>query len=131
MNTGSPAIEDELPVEDEWSPRWHKVVELTRAGHSVRQIAEIVGIQPRSVTRIRQHTGLTKHYVPPRPWTDEEKATAKAMLDDGVSYKEVGRTLGRDRHKLYKMFPGYAWPPEKRAQHSILIKQLNRIGVKP
>lgn len=93
-----------------------RVVELTRSGHSLSQIAMILGITRRSVERFRQLEGLTEGYVPPPEVTEEEVERARLLLEDGASYKEVGRTLGRCYHTIQRRLPGYEWSEEQRRE---------------
>jgi IS30 family transposase len=85
-----------------------RVVELTRAGHSATQIADILSITKRTVTRIRSDEGVAQAAAA-EPLTADEITRAAALLDDGCSYYEVGRTLGRHDTTIRKHFPGRGW----------------------
>lgn len=89
--------------------RREHVAELTRNGYSTNQIAVIVGTTPRTVVRLRAAAGVSKPSAGP-PMTDAEIARAKALLDDGCSYREVARTLGRAEGTIARRFPGRGWP---------------------
>ena len=90
--------------------RRQRVVELTRQGHSAAEISQFLGITKRSVTRIRRETGVAQTAVNVQPMTDDELRRAAELLDDGCSYSEVGRTLGRSGGTIRAHFPGRGWP---------------------
>jgi hypothetical protein len=73
---------------------------------SIREIAEQVGCAPRTVQR-----SLRRSEVPPEPcgapYTDDELALARRLLEDGVPYSEVARTIGRNAERLAERLPGY------------------------
>lgn len=73
--------------------RDERIAELTRRGYTAAQIAGLVGVTPRSVTRARRRTGISRPVG--RRATPGEKQRAADMLADGASYCEVARTLGR------------------------------------
>jgi IS30 family transposase len=81
------------------------IVELHNLNVSTAEIATRMGITPRSVMRARAAAGLTKPQ--PTPFTIEEYYAAQEMLDDGASYHEVARTLGRWPGTIKKRLPGY------------------------
>ncbi|UYL88159.1 helix-turn-helix DNA binding domain protein [Gordonia phage Evaa] len=89
--------------------RAQRVAELTRAGLSASEIAVQLRVTVRTVGRDRRRTG-THGYRPAR-WSEEKLARAKALLDDGASYRETARTIGCDPSHLRRRFPGYGWPP--------------------
>lgn len=88
----------------EMRERHARIVALTKAGHTARQIAEAVGVHIRTVTRVRTAHGVAQ--PGPRHFTPAEIAAVEAMLDDGVSYAEVARTLGRYPGTLIERWPG-------------------------
>lgn len=87
--------------------RMEQVIALTQQNYSAAQIAAIMGLTPRSVTRLRARAGIAQ----PRPalLTEQELARAKALLEDGCSYDEAARTIGRSSTALVAHFPGYSW----------------------
>ncbi|QDH91840.1 helix-turn-helix DNA-binding domain protein [Mycobacterium phage Phrappuccino] len=99
------------------------VVAMTRDGHSIREIAEVLDLTPRSVQRHRHDAGITR---PPNndPLTAEECATARALLEDGASYREVARTLGRSAVTLRRRLPGYGWDREQLLDYLTTTKPL-------
>jgi IS30 family transposase len=86
-----------------------RVVELTRQGFSATEIAGILSITKRSVTRIRSDAGIAQQ-IEVVPLTEDERRSAAALLDDGCSISEVARTLGRCDTTIHKHFPGRGWP---------------------
>lgn len=107
--------------------RHARIAELTRAGLSQAQIAAIVGITPRSVCRTRKKLGLSRP-LSGLHMTPDEIARAQALLDDGASYKEVARTLGRSSWSLRNRFPGYAFTVEQSVEAYRLHKAMSRLG---
>lgn len=101
--------------------RESKVKRLWEEGMSTTEIASVVGIAPRTAQRIKERLKLTKpgHNI---PLTEEELARAKALLDEGCSYKEVERTIGRSNITLRKHLPGY----ECSAETATMIRSFNR-----
>jgi IS30 family transposase len=94
---------NELPPE-ETALRDQRIAQLTLAGKSARQVAEEVGVTKRTVQRARMRTGVAK---PPRqPLAGDEIRCAETLLDDGASYTEVARTLGRHPETIARNFPG-------------------------
>lgn len=77
---------------------------MTRQNFSIRQISEELGITRRSVERHRAALGITN--PPAVPYGAEEHARILEMLEDGVSIPEIGRTVGRSRHSLWKRYKG-------------------------
>jgi transposase len=84
--------------------RRNRVLELTRAGCTISQIAKSLGVTYRTIERDRLKLGLAKQ---PRPMTEEELTWARAMLEDGCPYAEVARTLRRNVGTITDRFPGY------------------------
>lgn len=86
------------------------IAELTAAGVTVREMAERLHVTVRTVSRSR---GRTKCGAAPAiPMTDDEHTRALAMLEDGCSYKETARTIGRSLITIRKHYPGYGWTVE-------------------
>lgn len=55
--------------------------------------------------------------------TDEEKRRAAELLDDGVSYREVARTIGRSASVICRRFPGRGWTVEQVAERASLDRR--------
>lgn len=107
-----------------------RVITLTQKGNTAPQIAEILNCTIRTVQRHRQSAGLTTNYHF-RCFTPEEDERALAMLADGASYAEVGRTLGRRYQGIARRFPGYSWTREQTIEYRAVLKAFNAIGTKP
>lgn len=88
--------------------RRERVVELTRQGHSASQIAAFLHVSKRSVQRIRTEMGVAQPQHGPA-MTEDELRTAAELINDGCSYSEVARTLGRNPHTIRRHFPGQGW----------------------
>lgn len=77
---------------------------LDDAGHSAEQIAERLGVTPRTVTRWRRATGrLHRPATVKRPESTREQA--RRLVDDGCSFAEAARTVGVDPVTIRKWFP--------------------------
>ncbi|MEV7768308.1 helix-turn-helix domain-containing protein [Microbacterium sp. NPDC086615] len=98
---------------------------MSAAGMSASEIATRLGVTPRTVGRWRAELGIVLR-PRNRPITEDEKARALAMLQDGASYKEVGRTIGRCRRHLAHVLPGYGWTQEEKGRFGALIAKSNR-----
>lgn len=88
--------------------RRERVVELTREGHTAPTIADILGCSVRTVQRIRTERGVSQA-LQFSPMTPDELAQAQRLLEDGCSYGEVARTLGRTHNTIARHFPGSGW----------------------
>lgn len=110
-----------------------RVVELTRQGYSATQIADIIGITRRSVTRIRSDAGIAQQ-IDVVPLTEDERRSAAALLDDGCSISEVARTLGRCDTTIHKHFPGRGWAKGEGSRLACfnrwMREQAERAGIK-
>lgn len=85
--------------------RDEQIVALTHAGHSASQIARKLRIAERTVQRVRVRTGVASptQFI---PMSADEIRLAAEMLDDGASYGEVSRTIGRSPRTIAKHLPG-------------------------
>lgn len=95
----------------EYHTRRDRVVEMSRQGFDVPRIAAELAITVRSVQRIRRQTGISVTEF--SRFSPAEVATIEAMLDDGCSYAEIARTLGRDVGWIRRRWPGRGWMPEQ------------------
>lgn len=102
-----------------------QVALLTRKGYTAPQIAESLGISTRTVQRHRRTTGVAAEASV--PFTEDELERARELLDDGVSYAEVGRTLGRSPTWLPVHLPGYAWTRQQSGAYVQTLRRLKRI----
>ena len=107
--------------------RYDTIIILTRQGYSAEHIARLLGITTRSVVRNRRKAGIAQ---PPAPYlSDAELATAQTLLEDGASYGEVGRTLGRSQSAIANRLPGYAWNRDQSSAYAVMCKRLNQLKV--
>lgn len=81
------------------------VSELTQRGYSLTQISNKLDISPRTVLRYRRKAGFGNP-CPPRPFSPEEVARVEELLEDGCSFSECARTVGRDVKTLGVRFRG-------------------------
>lgn len=101
------------------------IVELTRRGWSAERIAEKLGITPRTVARVRVRSGVA---LPKPPlMTGDELEMARALLEDGWSYNETGRRLGRHAHTLSRHLPGYGWSHEDSGRYLRMVLDLRAL----
>ncbi|MFA4083637.1 helix-turn-helix domain-containing protein [Mycobacteroides salmoniphilum] len=56
----------------------------------------------------------------------EELEQAQVMLDDGASYHEVGRSLGRSPGTIQRHFPGCSWTQDQITAHAVVMRKFNR-----
>lgn len=84
--------------------RREKIVLLADEGRSATEIAAVLGITARSVLRHLDDLGRPQNRA--HPWTAHELGLAAALLADGCSYAEVGRTLGCPYSVVQHRFPG-------------------------
>lgn len=85
--------------------RDERIAQLTLAGYTASQISARLHIAPRTVHRGRVRTGIAQPFCG-KPLTADERRRAETMLEDGASYSEVARTIGRSRETIRKWFPG-------------------------
>lgn len=110
--------------------RRRQVVALTRQGRTAREIANAIGITPRSVVRHRAAAGISK--PGPREFTARETLRAIELLEDGASYAEVARTLGRGPKAVMNNAPGYPLGDKRKAAEAAsLARALRRIERQP
>jgi IS30 family transposase len=77
---------------------------MTEEGYTASQIAVELGITKRTVQRYRQNLGISQ--PPPVPYSAEERARIRAMLEDGVSVPEIARTIGRSPDVIWRQYRG-------------------------
>lgn len=113
--------------QEENAERDDRIARLTRGGYTAPQIAAIVGVTERTVQRVRGRRGVAKPFCG-NPLTADEIRRAADMLDDGASYGEVARTLGRNVATLRKHLRGRSiWRPGSGAEFRRYIEQLDAI----
>jgi DNA-binding CsgD family transcriptional regulator len=94
------------------SPYADKVAELTRAGHSATEISALLGCSVRAVVRCRRLTGTSKG-VASKPTAPETMERVKAMIAEGASHAEIGRTVGIHPTTVRRHFPNTGWTREQ------------------
>lgn len=102
-----------------------RVIELTHRGWSSGQIAQELNTTPRTVCRIRHNAGCK---AATNPLTEDELSIAAAMLDDGASYAEVGRTIGRPLETVRNRFPGRGWTRAQTHEFNRFRKQFGALA---
>lgn len=63
-----------------------------------------------------------------RPFTEADARTAEALLEDGASYREVARTLGRNQSIICRHFPGRGWSDETKREAARTQQKMRRRG---
>lgn len=107
--------------------RRNTIVELTKQGYSATEIASQLGITKRSVVRNRRAAGISRPGA--NLITETELAAARQLLEDGASYGEVGRTLGRSQSSIAAHLPGYGWTREMSSAYALMCKRFNQLKV--
>lgn len=95
------------------------VREWTREGVPPGEQARRLGVSRETVRQTRRRLGILQA----RPWTDADTARALQLLDDGCSFTEVGRTLGRSPATICRRFPGRGWSATECGRFSRLTRQ--------
>lgn len=106
-----------------------KIAELHALNYTAPEIAARVGITPRSVLRAKVAAGISRPQVP--RFCEAEYRAAKKMLDDGASYHEVGRTLGRSHSTIARHLPGYTWDKYQASAAAVMGRTMARIERAP
>lgn len=112
----------------ELAERRARVAAMTRCGMSAPQIASVLRVTKRTVTRDRTAIGCNRG-APSVPLTDDERRRAATLLDEGCSYVEAARTIGRGHKALRKAFPGHTWTHQQCGQQAAIVRYFNRLGV--
>ncbi|UZT28743.1 helix-turn-helix DNA binding protein [Nocardia phage NS-I] len=87
--------------------RRSEVRRLRRAGKTVAQVAETLGVARETVSRDLKALGMG---TPVRRVSAEDWARAEALLDDGASYSEAARTIGVAVSTVRNRYPGRGMP---------------------
>ena len=103
-----------------------RIVELSKLGRTAKEICAEVGVGHWTVVEARKAAGISKYQV--KPFTDDEIAQATRMLEDGCSYSEVARTLGRHHQVVGRKFPGRAWTVEQRTEYTRMLRSAGLIN---
>lgn len=109
-------------IDDE---RRAQIADLARRGFGTKQIADKLGVCTRSVQRIRDEHGCAVRKAP--ALTGSEILRATELLEDGASYAEVGRTIGRNPGNLARAIPGYKFDAQQAATVAALARRMYRL----
>lgn len=101
--------------------RRRAVVAMTADGMSAASIAAALGVSARTVGRHRAAAGVTQP-PPVFRWTAENAAVAEALIEDGASATEVGRTIGAHRNTVRRRYPHAPWTPDQVGRHSAALR---------
>lgn len=107
-----------------------RVATLSRGGHTDQEIAVRLGVSDRTVLRDRKAAGLPV-FPNGSPLTESERAAAIRLLNDGASYKETGRTIGRSANTIKRAFPGYTWTEAQKFEYRMALRAFNAISTTP
>lgn len=103
-----------------------RFLQLQREGCSAAVIADRLGVTPRTVQRHRVRLGVAQTTTYKGPVTEEWKAKAKAMVDDGCSISEVARTLGSTHDTVKRHFPHAGWDASKVGEYARMMRTLKK-----
>ena len=104
--------------------RRERAATLTREGRSATEIADILGVSPRTVARYRRMTGTQLGEPSPR-LTDNQIELIRQLLEDGCSRAETARTVGVSPHAVRRHFPDKHWTREQTYEHLSAIKRFD------
>jgi hypothetical protein len=95
---------------------------LNAEGWTLPQLAEHFSIHVTYASRLRTKLGIKS---PNRlNLSPERLATIEAMLDDGMSFKEIHRTEGADMETLRNHFPGRGWTIQEACEYRAALREL-------
>lgn len=109
---------------------------LHNEGRSITQLADRFKITPRHANRVRRELGVAQHRPEATRRMDTEwVAKVNQYLDDGLSIKEVARTLGCNEKTVAWHFPGRGWDRTTIATYGKAVRDFNaelrKRGIKP
>ena len=102
-----------------------EIVTLTRRGCTAREIADRLRISTRSVQRVRVAAGCAETRAP--LLTVSEILAARELLEDGASYYEAGRTIGRCGTTIARNIPGFKFDKQQTALAAALGRKMARL----
>ena len=100
-----------------------RVRTLTAEGKSAREIAALAHTTQRTVVKYRERLGISQPHYGDHKMTDEDKAKAEQMFDDGCSATEIARTLGFAPCTIIKHFPGRQWTAKQCGEWSQVVQK--------
>lgn len=107
-------------------PALYQVRDDLFAGYTALESAKRSGVAFQTAVRVRNEFGLPSRQKANREVQGDE---ALRMLEDGVSYAEVARTLGINETTVAKWFPGYAWDRRKVGLWAALMRSARKVGI--
>lgn len=110
-------------TQEDIEARWARVMELSRRGVRVSDIAHQVGI---SVTHVHRIRAKFRDKKPRRMFTEAEIAVVESMIEDGASLNEVARTVGRDHSVIVRRWKGCGWDKVSSAEFGALRLKMSR-----
>lgn len=114
-----------MAVNEDVEERHDQIARMARSGMQRKVIARRLGVHIRTVDRVLSDRGLTKGNPP--KMTVEEIERARALLEDGASYYEAARSIGRSSMVLRRKLPGYQWDKVKSGEHGQVCKKMRRV----
>lgn len=119
MNRPGPADPEML------AQRREEVRRLRVSGHSIGEIARVVGFSERVVSRDIAALGLAA--PPGRQVTADDKARAEEMLADGMSVTAIAEALGIGQTTLNAHYRGRGWTPAQAGAFGMTVRRFNKI----
>lgn len=101
--------------------RYVQFLQLHAAGWPAWKIATEVGVATRTVQRWRGRAGVAK--AAGTRFTADEIEVARLLLEDGASYNEAARSIGRDATCLKRKLPGYGWSQEQSIEYAVMMRR--------
>jgi len=108
--------------------RKHSASALTTAhmylqtGVSYRRASALTGVPDATLRNKFPGYGVQQRII-----TDEMKEGMEAMLDDGASYAEVGRSYGVSWNSVRRYFPGRGWSPQEKGEYAQMLHEEKRL----
>ena len=94
--------------------------------YSPEGIVEIMGMNPETLFRVmRDEFGIYR--TDTTPVSNEEHREMERLLDDGWSYKQIGRKLGRADKTVAKHLPGRGWSVEEANEYRRMFRILDSL----
>jgi len=119
-----------LTIQKEKDKRDREIIKLTKANKTSKEISQIIGCSERTVVRVRKNSNCMVSPAP-KKFTNEELQRAKKILDEGGTYSEALKTIGRHRgsiQSLKKKLPGYKiWTRKESSDYAALVRKLNKL----
>lgn len=120
----------EFHMKGGWARRFEdsQVERLLDQGASLKRISRVLNVDPRSISRAKERLGRNTGFRPERI-SEERRAHAVALLEDGASYRDVWRTTGISERWLQRNLPGMGWTKEEIDAYSGALRSARAAGV--